>query len=203
MKLKTGKITALFLVSVIALAGTSVGYAMWSESLYIDGYVETGELDWEFTWAFPTPEPNGIDWTCDPGFQNIRAVDPPKDVGSIGTNLVDTDGDGDYDTVEITLSNVYPCYFQSISMEYHINGNIALIIDHWDVDGVPVDAGYTITILNGAIEIMILDGVGTQMHPGQNGESSLRIHVLQPADEGTTYTFTVSVTGVQYNEYIP
>lgn len=203
MKQKTGKITALFLVSVMALAGTSVGYAMWSETLYIDGTVNTGELDWEFTWAFSTPEPDGIDWTCDPGFGNIRLVDPPKDVGSINVNLVDTDGDLDDDTVEITLNNVYPCYFQSVSMEYHINGNIALIIDHWEVNGVPVTPGYTITILNGAIEIMILDGIGTQMHPSQHGESSLRIHVLQPAIEGTTYTFTVSVVGVQYNEYQP
>ena len=203
MKQKTEKIAVLFLVSVMALAGMSTGYALWSETLYIDGYVETAELDWEFTWAFPVPEPDGIDWTCDKGFGNIRPVYPPKDVGSTITNLVDTDGDGDYDTVEVALSNVYPCYFQSISMEYRINGNIALIIDHWKVDGTPITQGYPIEICNGAIEIMILDGVGSQMHPGENGESSLRIHVLQPAAEDTTYTFTVSVVGVQYNEYQP
>lgn len=201
MKQKTGKIAVLFLVSVMALAGMSTGYALWSETLYIDGYAETAELDWEFTLAFPVPEPDGIDRTCDKGFGNIRPVYPPKDVGYISTKLVDTDEDGDYDTVEIALSNVYPCYFQSVSMEYHINGNIALIIDHWEVDSQTVTPGYAMEICNGAIEIMILDGVGTQWHPGQNGESSLRIHVLQPAAEDTTYAFTVSVVGVQYNEY--
>ena len=43
--MKTAKIGAIFLMSVIALAGVTAGYAMWYETLYIEGTIVTGEVD--------------------------------------------------------------------------------------------------------------------------------------------------------------
>ena len=40
--MKTAKLGAIFLVSVMALAGASAGYAWWIEELYIDGTITTG-----------------------------------------------------------------------------------------------------------------------------------------------------------------
>ena len=37
--MRTAKIGAIFLISVMALAGVTAGYAMWYETLYIDGTI--------------------------------------------------------------------------------------------------------------------------------------------------------------------
>jgi hypothetical protein len=46
------KILMLALVAVIALSALGVGYAMWSDTLYINGTVSTGNLDVQLSGPF-------------------------------------------------------------------------------------------------------------------------------------------------------
>jgi hypothetical protein len=46
--MKSTKLGTIFLVSIMALAGVTVGYAAWSETLTIDGDVATGTFDVDF-----------------------------------------------------------------------------------------------------------------------------------------------------------
>lgn len=202
-------ITGVLLISLLLIG---FGYARWYETLSVSGTVNTGELDWEITQCFVqdtyAPPLQVPDLTCDPGFDNIRQLD--KNVGWGECQLVDSDGDGDNDTLELTLHNVYPCYFNEIAFYPRNNGTIPLIIDSvtiggevfrehgaeksLDLDGDGVDD----------IEIRWNDNFGLQLEPGENApEISFWVHVLQGAPEGESLTFTITIDAVQWNEYVP
>jgi predicted ribosomally synthesized peptide with SipW-like signal peptide len=43
--MKTAKLGAIFLISIMALAGVGAGYAAWTDTITIDGTVNTGNVD--------------------------------------------------------------------------------------------------------------------------------------------------------------
>ena len=47
--MKTAKIGAMFLISILALAGIGMGYAAWTDTITITGSVNTGSVEWAFT----------------------------------------------------------------------------------------------------------------------------------------------------------
>ncbi|MGB9827779.1 MAG: hypothetical protein ACPLSM_04605, partial [Thermosphaera sp.] len=131
----------------IALVGVSVlvGLAMWTDSLKANSYVSTGELDWEIVpgptiWLDACGLPPGYgmfkgnDWNASllpmPG-----AIQLDKDVGCTSVTLIDSDGDGDYDTMNVTLVNVYPWYYTHIAFKVHNDGTIPLKIWRVVFDG--------------------------------------------------------------------
>jgi hypothetical protein len=110
------KIGLLCLALVLALGALGVSYAMWYEDLYISGTVNTGEVDWAFdcgtvTWGDPC-DPATVDKQSDDLFANIRTTG--KDVGCTDVVCVDTDADGDVDTLQVTIHNAYPGYYVHI-----------------------------------------------------------------------------------------
>jgi len=92
------KIIGVFAALMVALAMTGVAFACWSQTIYIEGTVETGEV-------------------C-VGFVGADCEDEEylgKDVGDVSCDLEDwkcyTEEHGDaYETLVMTLSNVYPSY---------------------------------------------------------------------------------------------
>ncbi len=215
------KIGMLLLVLLLALGGLGVGFAKWSEPLYINGTVNTGELDWEITncsmldtFAPPPYHPTETpDYTCHPGFE----YDPvhgyywqlDKNVGWGEQELVDSDDDGDNDTLEVTLHNAYPCYFNSVSFYVRNNGTIPLIIekaviDSTEIYSTPADPVQIDCTGDGYADVEILwgDHLGTQLEPGDPPvEISFWMHVLQEAPENADLHFTIELVGVQWNKY--
>lgn len=212
MKTKTGKLATLFIVSIMALAGASVGYAMWSETLYIDGWVQTGEVDWEY-WNYWTQS------NIDPTFtHDDHGIDPDftKDVASNSGTFIDSDGDGDPDTMQLTILNAYPLYHDHISFWVHCNGNIPIHI--WKVifrdssgneietlyqtGNVYLDLSGPNGIPDGEYDILILWGnsFGTQLHFCDSTDMSFGFVIQQPAPQGKTMTFTIEIVAGQYNE---
>ena len=43
--MRQAKIGAIFLMSVITLAGVGAGYAAWTDTVFINGYITTGSVD--------------------------------------------------------------------------------------------------------------------------------------------------------------
>lgn len=219
--MRNTKLLAWPMVLMLGLLSTGVAYAHWSQMLYISGSVATGELDWQinnFTildpYSGPDPPP---DYHCNDNFVGTPAFWPDpdgKNIGWIEGTLRDSDGDGDNDTLDLTLHNVYPCYFNSISVYPHNNGTIPLKIDSAifssDYDTETLRAiGYVALDLDGDgendIEFSYGNHFGFQMEPCTlpDPEISFWIHVLQDAPQGETLSFTIEIVAVQYDNYVP
>lgn len=111
MKVKFGKVGIICLALVLALGILGVGFAAWSDTLYIHGSVETGHVDVEFV-----PPPGGGDLSSDPqgandttlaldgGFLNLRIEQQDKDVGTTEVEIHDSNK-----AATVNITNGYPC----------------------------------------------------------------------------------------------
>ncbi len=218
MNTKTIGLLAIFLLAASILAA----YAMWSETLKVNATVRTGELDWEIVsgptiWldACGLPPGYGVyagnDWNAS-HFPSPGAVQLDKDVGCTNVELVDTDGDGDYDALNITLDNVYPWYYTHIAIKVHNDGTIPLriwrvIIDgneYYELNEQELQEGVYIDVDGDGYDDLVIwwgDNFGAQLHPCQSADISLDITVLQEAGEDTTYNLLIQFDAIQWNEY--
>lgn len=166
------KIVILGLTLVLALGSMGVGYALWSDALYLEGTINTGELDiCMISVADDDSSANGID----PGYN--------KDVASTSATIVDC-----YNAT-VTVTNGYPSYSNFVHFTTEVRGTVPVILE--DI---------IITNPNPCIEVMAWNGLGEQRHPGSRADNTLWFHVLQCADQNATYTFDVEFWYVQYNE---
>ena len=187
-----------FLV-VLLLGGTGAGYALWSETLYIDGTVNTGEVDWEW-WndIFPGEEPYATsqDTGTDPSWD--------KDVASTETDFEDTDGDGDYDLFLVTVDNAYPGYWNHLSTWVHCNGTVPIIIEGatltYNGDDYLLPDGVWVITDDGVMRFKWGNNTGDQLHFCDERNMSFTFQVLQPAPQDSTLLFTISLVAVQWNE---
>ncbi len=196
------KIGLICLALVLALGTLGIGYALWSDNLYIVGVANTGEADWEFynpqnpgsPPVFTHDDPPG---TIDPGWD--------KDVAWKTWEFVDSDGDGDYDVLLLTIHNAYPGYYNHGSFWVHNNGTIPIHNEDFFLtyDGFVyslVPAGSWVVTADGAFEILWGDNPGDQLHPSESKNISFSIRVLQPALQNHTYTYTITMTAAQWTE---
>lgn len=195
------------MVLMLGLLMGGLAYANWSETLYISGSVATGDLDWEFIGVtFLDPDYGVPDRHCNDGFTGI----PPfwigdKDVGYTYAEIDPTDPQ----IITVTLYNVYPSYFNEISVYAHVTGSTPLIfgkvvIGEEEITATPAPVVGLDLDGDGLDDIEILWGnsLGEQRENCEIfDEMSFWIHVLQDAPQGETLSFTISLVGVQWNEY--
>jgi len=202
-------------IFLLLLSMFSVAFAMWSKTLKVNTTVDTGELDWEImegtliqldTCDFPVNDYNAS-FLPQPGSQQLD-----KNVGCTDLELVDSDNDGDYDTLKITMYNVYPWYYEHIAFKVHndgtiplkiwriiINGNVYYEINQHELqEGVYFDFDD-----DGKNDTLVWWGnnFGVQLDPSQSADISLDITILQDVHEGTTITFTIQLDAIQWNKY--
>ncbi|RLG78501.1 MAG: hypothetical protein DRO40_13795 [Thermoprotei archaeon] len=180
-----GKIFAIAIVSIL-LIGFGAALAMWSETLKLNAYVNTGEV--KVKWS---------DWNCTdtdadpqaPGFNNTEG----KDVAKCIVSVEEDDGAGNPIKLNVTIVNAYPGYAV----------NITLVVDN--IGTIPVKLlSYSWTDLSTADEealnITLYKPADTQMHEGENTTYILEIIVTQEANETATYSFDLELTFAQWNE---
>ena len=169
-----GRIGAICLVLVLCLAVIGVGYGHWTETLNIDGTVETGEVDVEFLNAVADDNegPLGLD-----------------DVGITTVELSDTDGDGDFNWMAVSLSEGYFCYVGIVSFDVHNNGTVPVKVTVIDITE-PV---------GGEVEVSLSGlAVGDVIDPSQSVACTLTAHI---AANGTGQgDFYVDIEVVNWNE---
>ena len=181
--------TLIALTVILALVLSSFVYAAWRETITVEGTVNTGELDWAFTEPLFQYD-NGLDWTCDENFNNWEQLS--KDVGSTTLEYSDTDRDGDYDLLSITINNAYPGYANEIDFHVVNNGDIPLIFEKVIIDGntftnIPIQVALDLNgDGNADVKIEFGNNLGGQLHPGEEFDISIGILVLQPAPEGAS-----------------
>lgn len=203
---------------VMLVAVASVAYGLWSEPLLTNVVVQTGELDWQFV-------PGSLilldscDYVGPPGYDyNASLLPSPgayqldKDVACTRAEFADTDGDGDYDGLTITIENAYPWYYTHVAFKVHNNGDIPLKIwriildgqEYYELNEQVLQQGVEIDVTDdGEPDILLWwgDNFGTQLHPCNSADISLDITVLQEAPEGATLQITISFQAIAWNEY--
>jgi hypothetical protein len=207
------KIGLISLALVLAMGALGTGYAMWSDTITITGTVNTADVCLEFN-ADQTSEVlpqscldvgkiadfNYTSWvendifttsySCPPGyhFEGVIAAPECKNVGLVTIEEVDEDKDNHIEELKITIDHAYPYYLAVITIHVHNCGTIPLIVQK--------------PILSQDEPLMIewLNNVGDQIHPCQTFEMSFRVGVPQSAAQNASYTFSISLTGVQWNE---
>jgi hypothetical protein len=106
------KFLILALVVVFAFGALGIGYAHWSQTLYIEGTVKSGLFKVGFTRI--VAEWDSEDW-CDYWTAEGAPIPYPcKDVGDAWCTLSCPNDEGKYrvyDKLTMTVNNTYPCYW--------------------------------------------------------------------------------------------
>jgi hypothetical protein len=165
---------AIIATLLIALMVAGIAFAMWDKTIYLNGTVETGEVDLECVSV--ADDDNGID----PG--------KDKDVGDT-TALIDPT---DPQIIHVLITNGYPSYHVYVHCTILNTGTIPVKLQDIIHTSVPPE-----------LTVEASDSIGEQVDPGERRDYTLYIHVEQNAAELATYYFTVELWFVQWNEYTP
>jgi len=193
------KIGILCLALVIALGALGIGWASWTDTIFVSGTVCTGDVclgfeDWgeintctasEFA---TLPDKNWCGWVYTPGADSCPANyvfdDTPctdKDVAWVtfkgldaAGNEIDVNDAGDpgiaaVKTLEVTIHNAYPHYMAWITFEVCNCGTIPMIIQPVVFDQSPF------------VLIEYHNGAGEQIEPGTCHEVSMFVGITQHA----------------------
>jgi hypothetical protein len=189
------KIALLLVAMVLALGAMGAGYALWWKVLYINGTINTDNVDAEW-YVFNNPDDCSAEHNDPiPQWEGGGRLD--KDVGCTDV-WIDS---GDPQIIHVEIHNGYPCYYNDIELEFENTGSVPVKINGLTV----IPENFTLSSAYGAddgeIWIDMIDGLGDQVDPGELKSFSFHIHVEQPAAELATYRFMAQVELVQWNEY--
>lgn len=95
------------------------------------------------------------------------------------------------DTMYVTIDNAYPCITYTQEFTVANTGSIPVIVQ-------------SITIEGNASAWVEVSGisVGDQIEPEEEVECLLTVHLDNSAEQGMTYTFIVTISFVQWNEFV-
>lgn len=188
MKMKTAKIGVLFLVALMGLTGVSAGYALWFDDLTINGTVNTGTFN--------------VDWSVGTPY----AENDAKEISSISA-IIDP---ATPKIMTITITNAYPCVDYFIPIDLHSTGTVPAHFTEFDIDTCAdwptnepggsltpnvieiQDANHNVAVMTGDTPV--------QLHEGGTWNGFIHIHFDNNAQEGHTYTFEIQIRAHQYNE---
>ncbi len=210
------KIGLLCLALVLALGALGVGYASWTDTIFIDGSVTTGSVCIELTcpWSqADTSDPSpphlvaygapasSLDWNATQEGSNFNSG-VYQTTKNVGWTVIDCSGTAPVKSATLSFYNIYPCYFNHIGFGIKNCGTIPVKLDHVvfkDSQGAVLatlyDDGYLAFDLipnpNDAshpndFEIIWGDNFGDQLEPGESWSIDFWIHFMQ--DEGIDFT---------------
>ena len=161
---------------LIGLAGVGVVDALRRDALIVEGHVDTGEMNIEFTQAFTNDDGAIDDLAMDPD-DGDGGVDPGYDK-AVAECLVAIEVQGD--AVNLIISHGYPSYTCQFWVEMTNVGALALrrgppVISSPDVLTVSEPEAKSCAVLS----------------PGEQEIESFRVHVEQQAAQNSSYSFTV------------
>lgn len=179
------KVRFITVVLVLTMIVIGASYAAWSENIPISGAMATGVLDWNFDrWG---QQDDGDDYLSDPGFVNIRQVD--KGVASTKVRPLNTDKN----TLLVTIDNAYPGYYNNPYVTLKNTGTIPIKIQQPVVTN-PNPVEVSLRWLESDADPI----VGKVLMPGQYVSVYYEFRVNEPAQENSSYTFTIAFPAVQW-----
>lgn len=158
-----GKIAILSLVLVVGLAAVGLGFAGWSQELFINGTVNTGSVDMEF--------------------QNCRAVQANgMNNAETTVNCLDLNGDGMAETMQVNIQGAFPGHVAAVLFDVHCSGSVPVHISE-----------ILITEPGDNVEVSISGiAVGDQIHPCESVPATLtaRVNTNQAGQYGFSVRIT-------------
>lgn len=182
---KFASLLALFLI--LSLATVGVAYGLWSETLHIEGEVETGDVSVIWTKAICADK------------------ETLKDVGSVSGEIDSADPGHLYFHIE----NGYPGYEGDCEVEYTSTGSIPVHVEAinfipWAglTDCTILQSPRTGSIIAQCNELTVTwaNGLCTQLHQGDFLASSIYTEVQQDAAQNSQYEFSIEIQLNQFNE---
>ena len=167
---------------LISLALIGFAYAHWEEIITVEGEVSTGKVDARIIDCYCNDKGN------DPGYD--------KDVASCVCSITGSQ------KADVTITNAYPCYNVSITLVVKNTGTIPIALGEVRVDGnIIPDQKWTPIDLDGDgydIEFYVIPGGSAD--PNGYITTTLMIHIMEDANQDTTYTFTIEFEFRNWNE---
>ena len=203
----TKKLMATFAILIIALGIAGFAYAHWSETLYLNGTVNTGKVcvEWSFNAVLPPSNFKDLD--------GDKEEDDP--VATLSYTIYDSDSDGDKDTLNVTLNNVYPCLWVNGTIDVTNTGTIPVgIADYgWEIyDPKGVASGVSLYDVNfwlkdpqggvHPITVPIEQWINevNQIDPGWSLVCEFKIHFTENLPEDATATIHAWIEFWNWNE---
>lgn len=207
--MKTGKIGAIFLISILALAGIGAGYASWTDSITIDATIKTGTVKIDIvayseTWAYKYLVDDSI-------LYYGSELDPIPD-----DHIYVADAQaykGTYHDVDMVFNNVFPYVELTADFIFHYVGSVPVKIKQatfTQVDGYDITEYLTYTFY----EVTLVDGVyiwgniieqpvGYQMHYCDNVGVKVTLYIDHNDNtmQDQTYLFGGTIDVIQWNEF--
>ncbi len=171
------RIGLLCLALVLALGSLGVAGALWSDWLYIDGYVETAYI--------------GADWSIEYFYDNEE-----KDFTYINAYIWE-----DYPQyMFIDILNAYPSVTYTVGWDIHNSGSIPIHFDSPYMYG-DLPAGSTFEFVAWDAAGTNIDLYGYQLHPCETIFGEVNIHLSNEAEQSSYYYFYIELQYGQYNEF--
>jgi len=224
------KMGLLCLALVFALGSLGMGYAHWSDTLYINGVIETGEVLVGFVWQ-ETDDPDAMLDPVNVLQEPVCAPSPPSDkhvatttcelseqkTHCDGVTPAEHNGVPQYGLMTITMDNVYPGYAPSVYFDIANCGTIPVVItDAWiiSIGGVPLAEADWIELPKCTPIQVDLDGDGDddiaigftgppepqQIDPCNTDMFDLHFMFKQTLNECTDYDFEIEIEAIQWNK---
>ena len=214
--MKTAKIGAMFLISILALAGTGMAYAWWHEDLVIDGTIYTGNIGWGFS------------------LEDYWSDGDSKYVSCGYMELVDYDQvDGEYKGLDFEIYNAFPCVYYYGYWDLHYYGSVpghlvtvteTVVVNGETLDDIPLWMELGINVVSSTVYdiptgpytwlafVEILEG--SQWHQGEKIWVESYIHFTEweidpnlpvgtETPQDATIELTITMAGYQYNYVVP
>ncbi|GAI28042.1 unnamed protein product, partial [marine sediment metagenome] len=195
---------------MITLSMTGVAVTHWSDEIYVEGTVKTGN----FTLAFDQSElPVCTEFHEDsPDGPLLQGELYGKDIGKTtcycqGEITNPHTGNWGYGNIIITIENAYPSYRVHCVFTVHNIGSIPLDISGFvmtDPTGVlkwnPDLSALVDGECNPIIHILHTSLVGEQVNLGDKVKAEFGIHIEQDAEEGRTYYFEIAIAYTQWEQ---
>ena len=205
------KIVLISLALILALGSLGVGYAMWSDTVTVDGTVDTGVVKLGIVKMTPTvTQDKNVATVCITYEGSIGPWQPPCEQPP--NALANA-----YEKAIVTIDKAYPCL--TVDLEGYV-GSLSTIpvhlvsisiddpTDELTFEKTPLDPNWTgffyvtddpdkIAI----IKVEIINLVCSQLEGECDTDKfDLILHVEQPAIQDHTYSFEVVITGEQWAE---
>jgi hypothetical protein len=185
----------MFLVLVIALAVLGVGYALWAETLTIEGDVQTGEVDVAIVDA-------SVDECVD--VNGVLTCPEPVEKEDAANCWLETDGsgvEGDDGTslLRVVARGMYPSYHCKVSFKVESLGNVPVHV--WLPEATGVIPDWVATDFEGCYGG---ENGFVQLHQGQStGLCTMDIHFTNetaPVESSDSINFSWTILATQWNE---
>jgi hypothetical protein len=176
---------------LVVLAAIGVVNGLWSKNLVINGTVETGDLQVDFTDLSRSADP-GLDPCTSFGSPDGPDEGTAPDCPDVPKNVAVTQcfvHPNDDQILVVRIFNGYPSYEGDCEYHFANTGSIPFNVIGAVVDegqnltgcGPDTNTGPAVVVFCDQLKIGYFDNIGEQVDPGEDESGSLIVHVQQPA----------------------